>query len=181
MPVTSPSPTRTSTPAPASAARPGGAPAVRFDRTALLRALGVGIAVAIALAAAVGAALSAAGALPAEALAYYVVGVGAALFAAMLTVWLHGRFATTTAAGGRSPASRLQSLLAAAFAVKLGVLVLGFVLLRQFPLAEAADGGAKFAWLATFAVTFAGSALACQLATAGALARALRRRPEAAR
>jgi hypothetical protein len=66
-------------------------------------------------------------------------------------------------------AGRLQSLLAAAFGVKLAVLTIGVFSLRQ--------SGAKFEETTTFAVTFAGGALLCQLATAAFLARALRHRP----
>ena len=116
--------------------------------------------------------------LPKDALPFYIAGLTAAGFAAMLTVWLHGRFAATPAPTG-DPArtghlitARLQSLLAAAFGVKLVVLVLGVLIIKQFPLGEEP---AKFSQLATFAVTFAGAALLCQLGTAFALARTLRR------
>lgn len=115
-------------------------------------------------------------------LPYYVVGLGAAAFAALFTVWVHGRFAATpspTPSPNGNPSNtahlitaRLQSLLAAAFGVKLIVLVLAVLALKQFPLGAET---AKFSELTTFAVTFAGGALLCQLATAFALARTLRR------
>lgn len=122
--------------------------------------------------------------LPSTTLPFYIVGIGAAIFAAMLTVWLHGRFAAAKPRAGSDLAqtsylmtARLQTLLAAAFVVKLVVLIIGVLALKQFPLAEEP---AKFSELATFAVTFAGAALLCQLGTAFALARTLRHNAPAA-
>ena len=118
--------------------------------------------------------------LPSSAAPYYAIGLGAAGFAAFFTIWLHGRFAAVglPPGAGSDPArvghlitARLQTLLAAAFAVKLAVLVLGLLVLKQFPLGEEP---AKFADTATFAVSFAGAALLCQLVTSLLLARSLR-------
>jgi hypothetical protein len=108
-----------------------------------------------------------------EALPYFGLGVGAAVFAAMFALWLHGRFldpraAAPFASDGKLMASRLQSLLAAAFAVKPAVVVIGVLALRQ--------SGVKFDDMAVFAVTFAVASLLSQLATAGFLAHALQRR-----
>ena len=64
---------------------------------------------------------------------------------------------------GRLLATRLQSLLAAAFAVKLVSLVLAVLVLRQL--------GTKFDDIATFAIAFAGGALLCQVVMALVLAR----------
>lgn len=121
---------------------------------------------------------------------YFVVGLGAAGFAAMFAVWLHGRIANGTPSGARPDARlegvRLQALLAAAFGVKLAVLAVGVFVLLQVPLRAVSDGdgGAaatvKFTDIATFAVSFAGASLVCQLATAAALARSLRRRDRGA-
>lgn len=140
----------------------------------LARALGVALLVVGATATVVGALVFGLGALTSDALPYYGLGIGAALFAGMLALWLHGRLldprATIPYAGdGRLMAGRMQSLLAAAFGVKLVVLTIGVFSLRQ--------SGAKFADTTTFAVTFAGGALLCQLATAAFLARTLRHRP----
>jgi hypothetical protein len=115
--------------------------------------------------------------LPAGALPYCALGLGGALLAGLSTLVLHGRFLDprTTAPfahDGRLVGARLQTLLAAGFAVKLALLIAAVLVLRQW--------GTKFAHVATFAVTFAGAALACQLATAACLARALRRRSAAA-
>ena len=98
------------------------------------------------------------------------------LFAGMATVWLHGRLANLrgdlgAAATGRLMAARIQALLAAGFAVKLGVLVVGVFGLRQFSIGEVPT---KFADLATFAVTFAAAALLCQVTTAAFMARSMR-------
>lgn len=108
----------------------------------------------------------------------YLFGIGSALAAAMVAVWLHGRFLdpkTTApfARDGRLVASRLQSLLAAAFGVKLAMLVLGLVALRQ--------SGVKFPGIATFGISFAGASLVCQVATAWYLSRAIHRRRPVAR
>jgi hypothetical protein len=115
-------------------------------------------------------------ALPGEAVVYYAGGTGLALFAGMLALVLHGRFldprATAPFAGdARLLAGRLQGLLAAAFAAKLVVLVVAFLVLRQL--------GAKFADTATFCITFAGGALMYQVVTAVLLARAVQPRPGA--
>jgi hypothetical protein len=105
---------------------------------------------------------------------YYVaLGTAAALLAGMAAVWLHGRLLDRNASlpfasDGRLMASRVRSLLAAAFGVKLVVLVLGVVALHQ--------SGVKFAELAAFCITFAAASLVCQLATAFSLSRAIGRR-----
>ena len=140
----------------------------------LTRALGVALLVVGVAAGVVGGLVFGLGALPMSGLPYYGLGIGGALFAGMLALWLHGRLidsrATIPYAGdGRLLAGRLQSLLAAAFAVKLALLTIGVFSLRQ--------SGAKFADTTIFAVTFAGGALLCQLATAAFLARALRYPP----
>jgi len=113
------------------------------------------------------------GLVPGGALDHVALGATAALVACAGAVWLHGRFLDPRASApfardGRLMAGRVQSLLAAAFGVKLAVLVLGVLALRQ--------GGAKFAEVATFCVTFAAAALVCQLATAFWLSRAISRR-----
>jgi len=114
------------------------------------------------------------GLVPQDGVPFFAAGIGASLFAAMLAVFVHGRFldARATAAyaqDGRLLAGRLQSLLAVAFGAKLGVLVLGVFLLR--------GSGVKFAALATFCITFAAVALVCQLAAAAYLSRAMNHRP----
>jgi hypothetical protein len=156
---------------------------VDVGRGALLRAMMQAFALLAVVGSGLGALLFGGGnLLAASDLPYFVVGLGAAAFAAMFTVWVHGRFAATPspaiapngnpANAGHLITARLQSLLAAAFGVKLIVLVLAVLALKQFPLGEET---AKFSELTTFAVTFAGAALLCQLATAFALARTLRR------
>ena len=109
-------------------------------------------------------------------LPYYIAGVVAAAAAMLLTLWLHGRFAAAQMPGATSHAvsARLTGLLAAGMAVKMALLVLGFLYLKQFPLGAEP---AKFAEITTFAVTFVGGALLCQIGTALTLARALGRRP----
>jgi hypothetical protein len=141
-------------------------------RAHLLRALGVALALVLPVAAVVGAGLLALGVVPAAALGFYAGGVAAAGLACMGALWLHGRFLDPRASApfardGRLLGARLQSLLAAAFGVKLAVLVLAFLVLRQT--------GVKFADTATFAITFAGGSLLCQMATAMVLARAVQR------
>jgi hypothetical protein len=91
-------------------------------------------------------------------------------------VWLHGRLANLggdlgAAATGRLMAARIQALLAAGFAVKLAVLVIGVFGLRQITVGDAPT---KFSDLATFAVTFAAAALVCQLTIAAQMARSMR-------
>jgi hypothetical protein len=113
------------------------------------------------------------GLLPEGTVDFVALGAGAALAAGVLALWIHGRFLDARAAApiardGRLMAGRLQGLLAAAFAVKLAVLVIGMLYLSQF--------GVKFAGKASFCIAFAGASLVCQLATAGYLARALQRR-----
>lgn len=113
------------------------------------------------------------GLLPPETTDFVALGAGAALFAGVLALWIHGRFVDARAAApiardARLMAGRLQGLLAAAFAVKLAVLVIGMLYLSRF--------GVKFADKASFCIAFAGASLVCQLATAGYLARALNRR-----
>ncbi|MCB9879520.1 MAG: hypothetical protein H6835_18145 [Planctomycetes bacterium] len=179
-----------------------GAPAAGLvTRLSLLRALGTALLVLAVVGAGIGALLYGIGTLPMASLSYYLVGLCAAAMAIVVTVALHGRFAATPAplGGARSGgagdnflvAGRLQSLLAAAFAVKVIVLVLGIVVLRQVPLpvfgaaatavSDAGDTSPKFSDVATFAVTFAGAALLCQLTTAFALSRSLRRPAASAR
>lgn len=159
----------------APSAIPSTAPPADVSSGALLRAFGQASAVVVLAGAAAGALVH--GMLPDGGLAYYAAGLGAALLAGMLTLVLHGRFLDprTTAPfanDGRLAGARLQTLLAAAFAVKLAVLVAAVLVLRQ--------AGTKFPLVATFAVTFAGGALVCQVATATCLARALRQRRAAA-
>lgn len=150
------------------------APSERDLSTLLLRALTTATTIVLVVATVVGAVIFALlRALPAESLVYYAAGVAAALFAGMLALFLHGRFLDPRASApfardGRLLATRLQSLLAAAFGAKLAVLVLGVLIVRQL--------GAKFAESATFAITFAGGALLCQLVTAAVLARSVQRR-----
>lgn len=119
---------------------------------------------------------------------YFTVGLGAAVFAALISVWLSGRITArrTAAAGGdaamtaRLEGLRLQGLMAAGFGAKLVVLTIGVFALRAFPLRineVAAD--VKFVDLLSFAVTFAGASLVMQLITAASLARSLQRRTTA--
>lgn len=141
--------------------------------SALPRAFGLAAALVLAVGAALGVPLFTAGVLETGDWPFYALGIGAALLAGMLALLLHGRFLdprTTApfAKDGQLLAGRLQSLLAAAFGAKLGVLIVGVMALRFT--------GVKFAGLATFAITFAGAALLCQLATATSLARAVQRR-----
>jgi|GEM_PF-3463053 len=106
---------------------------------------------------------------------YFVAGLCVAVAAMLLTIWLHGRFASTQMPGATSHAvsARLTGLLAAGMAVKMTLLVLGFLVLKQFPLG--ADP-AKFSDIATFAVTFVGGSLLCQISTALTISRALSQR-----
>lgn len=142
--------------------------------SALLRAFGVATVVVLAIAGVTAVVLFLGlEALPTTALPYYGGGVGAALFAGMVALFLHGRFLDPKASApfandGRLMAQRLQSLLAAAFGAKLAVVLVGVFALRTL--------GVKFADFATFGVTFAGAALLCQLATALSLARTLQHR-----
>ena len=150
------------------------APPLAGDLAAsLLRALLRASAVVLGAAGGVGGLLFGGGVLPMASLVYFAMGIAAALFAGMLALILHGRFLDPRAAApfardGRLLAARLQSLLAAAFAVKLGVLVAVVLVLRQL--------GTKFADSATFAITFAGGALLCQMVTAFVLAQAVQQR-----
>jgi len=120
---------------------------------------------------------------------YFIVGLGAAVFAAIISVWLSGMITArrTAAAGGdaaltaRLEGLRLQGLMAAGFGAKLIVLTIGVFALRAFPLRlneVAAD--VKFVDLLSFAVTFAGASLVMQLITAASIARSLRRRERTA-
>lgn len=108
------------------------------------------------------------GAVPVENRSYLLLGLGAAIAAALL-VALTQRGVVSTGAGddARLTAARLQSWLGLAFGAKLLVLLLGVGGLWLT--------GLKFEGLATFALTFVGAALICQLAAAGYLARALNR------
>jgi len=117
------------------------------------------------------------GLLPEGAPYYVALGGAAALLAGVGAVWLHGRFLDKAASApfardGRLMANRVRSLLAAAFGVKIVVLVIGALGLRQ--------SGVKFAELAAFCVTFAAASLVCQLATAFYLARAMNQRRSSA-
>ncbi|MCK5941023.1 MAG: hypothetical protein KAI24_03560 [Planctomycetes bacterium] len=157
-----------------------GAGGVTIGRSLLLRALLQTIAVLLVVGTGLGLLLFGGDALLAEtALPYYALGLGAACVAMLLTIWLHGRFAATPAPHGdpsvtrHGVSARLTGLLAAGMGVKMAVIVIGFVALKQFPLGEEPT---KFSDIATFAVTFAGAALLCQIGTALTLARALRRR-----
>ncbi len=146
------------------------------DRLPLMAAFRFGALLTTALATAVWLVAHAAlDLLPSESLPYYGAGLGAALFAAMLALWIHGRFLDRRpqpfANDGRLMASRLQSLLAAAFGAKLGVLLLAVFALRV--------DGVKFAAMATFCITFAAVALVSQLAIAGYVARAMTKRSRA--
>jgi hypothetical protein len=141
--------------------------------SALPRAFGLAAVLVLGIGAAVGVPLFAAGALASADWPFFALGIAAALLAGMLALLLHGRFLdprTTApfAKDGQLLAGRLQSLLAAAFGAKLAVLIAGVMALRF--------AGVKFAGMATFAITFAGAALLCQLATATSLARAVQRR-----
>ena len=111
-------------------------------------------------------------------LPYYAAGHCGVAVAMMLSIWLHGRAASTQVKGATSHAvsARLTSLLGAAMFVKLLVLVFGFFALRQFPLGPTP---AKFSDIAIFASTFAVGALVCQLGAALILSRALGRRHDA--
>lgn len=168
---------------PQSAARTSDAASRVFSRATLLQALMVAVAVVVVAATLAGLLVFGGDAFaPASALPYFVAGVLGAVVAMTGTVWLHGRFAATPVPGGDPgraayvATSRLQSLLAAAFGVKLAVVVLGVLALKQFPLTSEPT---KFIDIATFAVTFAGASLLCQLGTALVLARTLRRRSAA--
>ena len=152
---------------------------------ALIRALSVGVGVLTVLAVPVWLLCFQGEARLTASQPYFVVGLGAAVFAAMISVWLNGRITArrTAAAGGdaaltaRLEGLRLQGLMAAGFGAKLVVLVAGVFLLRATPLRRndvAAD--VKFADLASFAVTFAGASLVMQLITAASIARSLRRK-----
>ncbi|MFN3240229.1 MAG: hypothetical protein ACE37K_01825 [Planctomycetota bacterium] len=149
---------------------------VTIHRGMLLRALGTMIVVLAIVGTGVGLLLFGGDELlEASALRYYVVGLVLAAAAMMLTIWVHGRFAATQMPGATSHAvsARLTGLLAAGMGVKMALLVLGFLALKQFPLSEEAT---KFSDITTFAVTFVGAALLCQTGTALILARALGRR-----
>jgi hypothetical protein len=141
----------------------------------LLRALAFGIGVVLA-----GLVLAwGMGLLPPATTGYVALGAGAALLAGVVALWLHGRFLdrraeASFARDGRLMAGRLQGLLAAAFGVKLAVVVLGVLYLQRALAAEQPD--VKFAATASFCIAFAAASLVCQLATAGYLARALGRR-----
>ncbi len=113
-----------------------------------------------------------AGVLPADAPVFVAAGAGAAALAGGLAVLFHGRFLDRRATAhlrndGPLLAGRLQSLLAAAFGLKLLVLVIGVLTLRGL--------GVKFEQLAAFAIAFAAASLLCQIVAAGYLVRALSR------
>ncbi|MFY9343971.1 MAG: hypothetical protein WAT39_15890 [Planctomycetota bacterium] len=163
----------TRNPPPAPAPLPPGSAAGGELGSALLRAYGVAVAVVLVAGVVAAGVAFGTGLLPTELWPWCALGLLAALFAGMLALFLHGRFldprtAAPFARDGRLLGSRLQALLAAAFAAKVGVLVLGIVALRL--------AGVKFAALAGFAVTFAACALLCQLTTAMALVRGVKHR-----
>lgn len=164
-------------PDPTSHQRAAHGPAAGDLHAMLLRASWRGAGVVVGLAAGVGLLLFGPFALLAgDASPFYASGVGLALLAGMLALFVHGRFLDprTTAPFARDArllGGRLQGLLAAAFAAKLGVLVLAFVALRQL--------GAKFADIAVLCIAFAAYALVYQLVTACFLARALQPRAAA--
>lgn len=200
MPTTTPTSTNAACASESRASMPGGGATgdgqIRVGRAELLRALfaalfviallGVGL-TPLLFAAAPADAAAASLVLPESARPYYLIGLAAAGFAAVFTIWVHGRFAAARApigqgmggqgmngqGAGALVAGRLQSLLAAAFGVKLFVLVVGVLALKRFPIGAEPP---KFLETATFAVSFAGAALLCQLVTALLLARALTRR-----
>lgn len=110
------------------------------------------------------------GLLPPDLVSFVAAGACAAVGAAMVAVWLHGRFlagntARRLSGDGQLLAGHLQGLLAAAFAVKLVFLVVAVFVLRQQDV--------KFQALAAFAIAFATASLLCQVATAAYLARAI--------
>ena len=101
--MTRPASPATRTPAMAATTAVAGASSAAggVSRAALLRALGLAIAALAVIGGGMGALLFA-GSSPQsnELLPHYVVGLGAAAFAAMFTVWVHGRFASTAPPGG---------------------------------------------------------------------------------
>ncbi len=151
--------------------------ATDLSRADLLRALTFGLA-AVGVAGALGWVVLFGVGEPAAEIrpSFYAIGLAGAAFAGITTVWLHGRLANLggdlgAAATGRLMAARIQALLAAGFAVKLAVLVIGVFGLRQITVGDAPT---KFSDLATFAVTFAAAALVCQLTIAAQMARSMR-------
>jgi len=146
-----------------------GSPSCAVDVLLLGRAFGFSVLVVLLFAAPVWAL----GLVPQDGVPFFAAGIGASLVAALLAICVHGRFLDSRAPAAlnndaRLQAGRLQALLAVAFGVKLAVLVLGVVVLRQI--------GVKFEALATFCITFAAVSLVCQLATAGYLSRAVNHR-----
>ena len=147
----------------------------------LVRAMGAGVLALAAVASLAGFVLFSGSVVAADSSAvadtfqHYMLGLCAAVFAAMFTLWLHGRLASRPSLGGleldgKLEGQRLQALLAAGFGVKLLVLVVGVLLVRSFPLNS---GDVKFAQIATFAITFAGAALVLQFVTAVSISRSL--------
>lgn len=152
---------------------------------ALVRALALGVLAIVVVGVPVGMLVYGTGTELAASQPYFAVGLGAAVFAAIISVWLNGCITRkrTAAAGGdaaldaRLEGLRLQGLMAAAFGAKLLVLTVGVFALRAFPLRVnevAAD--VKFVDLTSFAVSFAGASLIMQLITATSIASSLRRR-----
>ncbi len=161
-------PTTDPTNAPAAPA----ALATAVDGAVLARALGCGAAVvAVLLGATWGL-----GQLPAGLEAFAAMGALAAVAAVAIAIVVHRRFLDRRlldrhAAYANDPrlmAGRIQTLLAAAFAAKLLLLVLGVFGLRQ--------AGVKFEATVAFAVAFAAAALVCQLTAAAYIARSLANR-----
>ena len=167
----------------ASGAETSGMPA-----GALVRALGLGVVALAVLAVPAWLLCFRSGADWALSQPYFVVGLGAAVFAAIISVWLNGRIAAhrTAKAGGdaaltaRLEGLRLQGLLAAGFGAKLVVVTVGVVAGRAFPLRlNEVASDVKFVDIVSFAVTFAAASLVMQLITATSIARSLRRRVRA--
>lgn len=161
-----------------------------IPNTDLVRALGLGVIAILLVGVPVGFLVYGSERELAASQPYFVVGLGAAIFAAIISVWLSGRITAkrTASAGGdaaltaRLEGLRLQGLMAAGFGAKLLVLVIGVFALRAFPLrvGEVATD-VKFVDLVSFAVSLAGASLVMQLITATSMANSLRRRSSLSR
>ncbi|MGK0201791.1 MAG: hypothetical protein ACI9S9_000853 [Planctomycetota bacterium] len=161
-----------------------------ITNAALVRALTLGVIAILVIGVPVGLLVFGADCELAASQPYFVTGLGAAIFAAIISVWLNGRITKkrTAAAGGdaaltaRLEGLRLQGLMAAAFGAKLLVLTIGVFALRAFPLrpGEVATD-VKFVDLTSFAVSFAGASLVMQLITATSISNSLRRRSSSSR
>lgn len=162
-------PDPTTNPTSASAAASGAANGALVDLGVLSCALGWGAGLVALL---LGSAWLL-GLLPAGLENFVALGALAAVASVAFAIVLHSRFLDRRFAQ-RHPAfandprlmsGRIQSLLAAAFAIKLLVLLAGVFGLRQ--------AGVKFEATVAFAVAFAAAALACQFAAAAYLSRVL--------